>query len=97
MTSSPGTLADLPTRIVSHAGALAGVIPVALDAPDWVAVAICVCGTALGMVRAVVPQESPDRLAWWRTTLDWRLRRNGGPDDRFTVQNDRGRVTDRRS
>ena len=74
-------LADLPTRILTHTGTLAGLIPVALGAPDWVAVTMCVCGTALGVVRAVVPQESPDRLAWWRTTLDWRLRRKGGHCD----------------
>jgi hypothetical protein len=62
------SLQDMTAWLLTRAGVAAAcsAVTVALGAPPWLIVVTCLCHTALGVVQAVVPQESPDRLAWWR-------------------------------
>ena len=54
------------------------------DGPWWAGFVLAVLGLVLGLVVALVriafPQDSPDKLAWWRE--HWRLSRRGGAGGR---------------
>jgi hypothetical protein len=48
--------------------------------PWWAAFLLAVLGLAAVGARIVFPQDSPDKLAWWRE--HWRLSRRGGAGGR---------------
>jgi len=47
---------------------------------QWAAVAVIlsICGVVVAIVHLTMPQESSDRLTWWR---DFRSRRHRAPDE----------------
>ena len=57
-------------RMLSRAGeglALAATITALSHAPAWLAICGLVTTVVLGVVDRLFPQESCDRLKWWRT------------------------------
>ena len=49
-----------------------------VEAPRWLgllmAVLMAACSLVVGLAQAVLPQDSPDRLAWWKEWLRHRER-----------------------
>lgn len=58
--------------IVTAAGSV--ITAGALDAPWWVVVPSCLLATALAALHMLIPQNSADRLAWWKAL--WSRRRS---------------------
>jgi hypothetical protein len=59
MATKSSVANQLATVITSLAGAWA-------HAPWWTVLAVIAGSVLLGFVQATFPQESSDRLAWWR-------------------------------
>lgn len=49
--------------------------PVAAHAPWWTVLLLCGAAAAYGVLRMVFPQESADRLAWWKNRREYQTRR----------------------
>ena len=58
-----------PAVVAAAGGGTTVISAVALaraSAPDWLVVMVVVLGAALVFVYLVFPQDSGDRLTWWR-------------------------------
>lgn len=49
------------------------------QAPLWAMVVCIIAGLLCALVNSVFPQDSADRLAWWKAL--WKHRRGGGDTD----------------
>jgi hypothetical protein len=47
------------------------IVPLTVRLPPWALILCSIFVLAYGSLRVIIPQESADRLAWWR----WILRR----------------------
>ena len=52
--------------------------------PWWAGFLLAVLGLGAAGVRIVFPQDSPDKLAWWRER--WRMSRPGGADGKHRMR-----------
>jgi hypothetical protein len=81
------TAAGHPARLATPAAAGAGLAGVAHTLPAlpwWAAVPLLLIGILssllLALARAVLPQNSADRLAWWLAILNEHRRKSKQPD-----------------
>ncbi|MEU4038710.1 hypothetical protein [Streptomyces collinus] len=54
---------------------VAGLAQALVGAPAWVVVACLALSLGLGALQVVFPQESTDRLSWWRYRWAYLVRR----------------------